>query len=120
MLEAVACALERADVAALMMPGRNACLDGLSRRENRDIPPLDYACVYRIKAAHPELCVVLNGGITCLDQALAHLGHVDGVMMGRAAYQEPWRLLAVDPVLFGASARFASPKASAEALGPYI
>jgi tRNA-dihydrouridine synthase A len=119
-LEALACAVERAGVAALIVHARKAWLDGLSPRENRDIPPLDYACVYRIKAAHPELCVVLNGGITGLDQALAHLGHVDGVMMGRAAYQEPWRLLAVDPVLFGESARFASPKAAAEALVPYI
>jgi tRNA-dihydrouridine synthase A len=119
-LEAVACAVERAGVAALIVHARKAWLDGLSPRENRDIPPLDYARVYRLKAAHPDLCVVLNGGIADIDQALAHLGRVDGVMMGRAAYQEPWRLLTVDPVLFGARARFASPKAAAEALIPYI
>jgi tRNA-dihydrouridine synthase A len=63
---------------------------------------------------------VLNGGIAGLDQALAHLDRVDGLMMGRAAYQEPWRLLAVDPLLFGEPARLASPKAAAEALIPYI
>jgi tRNA-dihydrouridine synthase A len=63
---------------------------------------------------------VLNGGIVDLDQAARHLGHVDGVMMGRAAYQEPWRLLAVDPLLFGDPSPFASPKTAAEALVPYI
>jgi tRNA-dihydrouridine synthase A len=119
-LESLACAVERAGVAALIVHARKAWLDGLSPRENRDIPPLDYARAYRLKAAHPDLCVVLNGGITSLEQARAHLGRVDGVMMGRAAYQEPWRLLAIDPALFGESARFASPKAAAEALVPYI
>jgi tRNA-dihydrouridine synthase A len=119
-LEALACALKRAGVAALIVHARKAWLDGLSPRENRDIPPLDYARVYRLKAAHPDLYVVLNGGIADIDQALKHLGSVDGVMMGRAAYQEPWRLLALDPVLFGEPAPFASPKAAAEALVPYI
>src|SRR5262249_18356372 len=89
-------------------------------RQNRDIPPLDYARVYRLKAAHPGLDIVLNGGIADIDQALNHLGHLDGVMMGRAAYQDPWRLLPIDPVLFGAAAPVASPKAAAEALIPYI
>jgi tRNA-dihydrouridine synthase A len=119
-LEALACAVERAGVAALIVHARKAWLDGLSPRENRDIPPLDYPRVYRLKAAHPNLSVVLNGGITAVDQALRHLRCVDGVMMGRAAYQGPWRLLAVDPMLFGERARFASPKAAAEALIPYI
>ena len=119
-LEALACAVERAGVAALIVHARKAWLDGLSPRENRDVPPLDYARVYRLKAAHPNLSVMLNGGITTVDQALNHLRCVDGVMMGRAAYQEPWRLLAVDPVLFGERARFASARAAAEALLPYI
>jgi tRNA-dihydrouridine synthase A len=119
-LEALACAVERAGVAALIVHARKAWLDGLSPRENRDIPPLDYARVYRLKAAHPGLCVVLNGGIADVDQALTHVERVDGVMMGRAAYQDPWRLLAVDPVMFGEPAPFASPKAAAEALIPYI
>jgi tRNA-dihydrouridine synthase A len=119
-LEALTCAVERAGVGALIVHARKAWLAGLSPRENRDIPPLDYARVYRLKAAHPGLCVVLNGGIADLDQALAHCGRLDGVMMGRAAYQEPWRLLAVDPVLFGEPARFASAKAAAEALIPYV
>ena len=119
-LGALACAVERAGVAALIVHARKAWLAGLSPRENRDVPPLDYARVYRLKAAHPNLSVMLNGGITTVDQALNHLRCVDGVMMGRAAYQEPWRLLAVDPVLFGERARFASARAAAEALLPYI
>ena len=62
----------------------------------------------------------INGGIASVEQAAAHLAHVDGVMMGRAAYQEPWRLLAVDPLIFGAPAPFASPKAALEAFIPYV
>jgi len=119
-LEALTRGVEQAGVAALIVHARKAWLDGLSPRQNRDIPPLDYARVYRLKAAHPGLDIVLNGGIADIDQALNHLGHLDGVMMGRAAYQDPWRLLAIDPVLFGEPAPFASPKATAEALIPYI
>jgi tRNA-dihydrouridine synthase A len=112
--------VEAAGVDALVVHARKAWLQGLSPRENRDIPPLDYDRVHRLKAAHPALPIVLNGGIVDLDQAKAQLAHLDGVMMGRAAYQEPWRLLAVDPVLFGEGARVATPKAAAEALIPYI
>jgi tRNA-dihydrouridine synthase A len=119
-LEALASAVEQAGVAALVVHARKAWLDGPSPRENRDIPPLDYDRVYRLKAAHPDLTVVLNGGIADLDQAAAHLERVDGVMMGRAAYQEPWRLLAVDPMLFGDDAPLATPRAAAEMLIPYI
>jgi len=119
-LEALTGAVEQAGVDALIVHARKAWLDGLSPRENRDIPPLDYDRVYRLKAAHSCLPIVLNGGIVDLDQAAAHLARVDGIMMGRAAYQEPWRLLAVDPDLFGEAPPFASPKAAAEALIPYI
>jgi tRNA-dihydrouridine synthase A len=119
-LEALTGAVEQAGVDALIVHARKAWLDGLSPRENRDIPPLDYDRVYRLKAAHPRLPIVLNGGIVGLEQAASHLGRVDGIMMGRAAYQEPWRLLAVDPDLFGEAAPFASPKSAAEALIPYI
>jgi tRNA-dihydrouridine synthase A len=119
-LEALTCAVAQAGVDALVVHARKAWLQGLSPRENRDIPPLDYGRVHRLKAAHPALPIVLNGGIVDLEQAAAQLAHLDGVMMGRAAYQEPWRLLAVDPVLFGEPARFATPKAAAYALIPYI
>jgi tRNA-dihydrouridine synthase A len=64
---------------------RKAWLQGLSPKQNREIPPLDYARVYRLKAARPELTIVINGGITTLEDAAAHLEHVDGVMLGRAA-----------------------------------
>ena len=83
---------------------RKAWLQGLSPKENREVPPLDYARVYRLKAAHPELTIVLNGGIADLDAAAAHLEHVDGVMLGRAAYQTPYILAEVDRRFFDASA----------------
>jgi tRNA-dihydrouridine synthase A len=76
--------------------------------------------VHRVKAAHPDLEIVLNGGIDSLDQAQVHLDVFDGVMMGRAAYQEPWRLLGVDPLFYGAAAPFRTPKEAAAALIPYI
>jgi tRNA-dihydrouridine synthase A len=69
---------------------------------------------------HPGLPVVLNGGLGSLAEAASHLDRVDGVMMGRAAYQEPWRLLEVDPLLFGVGAPLPAPKDAAEALIPYI
>jgi tRNA-dihydrouridine synthase A len=105
---------------ALIVHARKAWLDGLSPRENRDIPPLDYDRVYRLKRQHPALEIAINGGIASLATAAEHLRHVDGVMMGRAAYQDPWRLLAVDPELFGEPAPFESPRQAALALVPYI
>jgi tRNA-dihydrouridine synthase A len=119
-LETLTNAVEQAGVAALIVHARKAWLAGLSPRENRDVPPLDYARVYRLKAAHRGLAVVINGGVVDLDQVRTHLAHLDGVMMGRAAYQEPWRLLEIDPLLFGEPARFASPREAAEALIPYL
>jgi tRNA-dihydrouridine synthase A len=113
-------AVKAAGVDALIAHARKAWLKGLSPRENRAVPPLDYALVRRLKTAHPDLEIVLNGGIASLEQAQAELGAVDGVMMGRAAYQEPWRLLAVDPMLYGEPASFASAKDVAYALIPYI
>src|SRR6201995_4574304 len=105
---------------ALIVHARKAGLNGLSPKENRDIPPLDYDRVYRLKAALPNVPVIINGGIASLDEAGAHLHHVDGVMLGRAAYQEPWRLLNVDPLLFGEAAPHPSMKHVFEAMVPYI
>jgi tRNA-dihydrouridine synthase A len=105
---------------ALIVHARKAWLKGLSPKENREVPPLDYALVHRLKAAHPDLEIILNGGIASLEQALVDIGPLDGVMLGRAAYQEPWRLLGVDPLFFGEAAPFASPKEAALALIPYI
>ncbi len=113
-------AVEAANIDALIVHARKAWLKGLSPKENREVPPLDYDRVYRLKRAHPRLTVVLNGGIAGVEDALAQLDHVDGVMMGRAAYQEPWRLLAVDSLLFGDAAPFTSAKEAAAALVPYI
>jgi tRNA-dihydrouridine synthase A len=112
--------VKAAGVAALIVHARKAWLRGLSPRENRDVPPLDYGRVYRLKRSHPELEIVLNGGIGGLEQVSAHLKHVDGVMMGRAAYQEPWRLLGVDPGLFNGVAPFNSPKDALAAFIPYV
>jgi tRNA-dihydrouridine synthase A len=115
-----AAAVKAAGVDALIVHARKAWLKGLSPRENREVPPLDYALVRRLKAAHPDLDVILNGGIASVEQAQAELAGVDGVMMGRAAYQEPWRLLAVDPLFYGEPAPFGSAKQAALALIPYI
>jgi tRNA-dihydrouridine synthase A len=83
------------------------------------VPPLDYGRVYRLKAAHPELTIVINGGITSLDEAEAHLQHVDGVALGRAAYQTPWLLAEVDRRLFGDTDAAPSRRTAVEALLPY-
>src|SRR5664279_1525640 len=113
-------AVKAAGTDALIVHARKAWLQGLSPRENREVPPLDYAIVRRLKAAHPDLQIVLNGGVATLELAQEQLGFVDGVMMGRAAYQEPWRLLGVDPIVYGEPAPFASPKDAAMTLMPYI
>lgn len=113
-------AVKQAGTGALIVHARKAWLKGLSPRENREVPPLDYAIVHRLKAEHPDLEIIINGGIATLEQAQAQLVHVDGVMMGRAAYQEPWLLLGADPLLFGESAPVASAKQAALALVPYI
>ena len=119
-LEIFVQAVKQARADALIVHARKAWLKGLSPKKNRDVPPLDYERVYRLKAAHPRMRIVLNGGIGTLEEACAHLAHVDGVMIGRAAYQEPWRLLAVDPGFFGEDAPFASAKEAAAGLISYI
>ena len=119
-LDALARGVIAAGADALIVHARKAWLNGLSPKENRDIPPLDYDRVYRLKAALPNVPVVINGGIASLAEAKQHLAHVDGVMLGRAAYQEPWRLLTVDPELFGEPAPFATMKDVFEAMMPYI
>ena len=86
---------------------RKAWLQGLSPKQNREVPPLDYALVRRLKQARPDLTIVLNGGLT-LDLALDHLAWADGAMLGRVAYQEPWSLAGVDPRVFGQAATVAS------------
>jgi tRNA-dihydrouridine synthase A len=119
-LDALARGVIAAGADVLVVHARKAWLNGLSPKENRDIPPLDYDRVYRLRAALPGVPVVINGGIASLEEARAHLAHVDGVMLGRAAYQEPWRLLRVDPLLFGEAAPHATMKDALAAMLPYI
>ena len=119
-LDALARSVMAAGADALIVHARKAWLNGLSPKENRDIPPLDYNRVYRLKASLPDLPIVINGGIASLAEAKRHLGFVDGVMLGRAAYQEPWRLLTADPELFGEAAPRATMKDVFETMMPYI
>lgn len=88
-------------VSTFIVHARKAWLEGLSPKENRDIPPLNYERVYLLKREFPELEIIINGGITTLDQSLEHLQQVDGVMMGRAAYQSPFILKEVDQRIYG-------------------
>jgi tRNA-dihydrouridine synthase A len=108
-----ACASAGADTFAVH--ARKAWLSGLSPKENREVPPLDYGLVCALKRARPDLTIIINGGIGSLDEAEAHLAHVDGVMLGRAAYQTPAILLDVDQRFFGGSRRELS-----DALAPYL
>jgi tRNA-dihydrouridine synthase A len=119
-LDMLARSVVAAGADALVVHARKAWLSGLSPKDNRDIPPLDYDRVYRLKAALPDVPIIINGGIASLETARAHLAHVDGVMLGRAAYQEPWRLLAVDSELFGETAPHAAMKDVFAAMMPYI
>ena len=82
---------------------RKAWLKGLSPKENREVPPLNYERVYRLKREHPKLTVVINGGISTVAEVQEHLRHVDGVMLGRTAYHEPYRLAEIEHALFGTS-----------------
>jgi tRNA-dihydrouridine synthase A len=100
-LFAFAEAVKAAGSAALIVHARKAWLEGLSPKDNRSIPPLDHELVHALKRLHPDWPIILNGGLEDLDAARAHLAHVDGVMLGRAAYQNPELLIGVDPELFG-------------------
>ncbi|MBN8971902.1 MAG: tRNA dihydrouridine(20/20a) synthase DusA [Rhizobiales bacterium] len=119
-LDRLAQAVVAAGADMLIVHARKAWLNGLSPKENRDIPPLDYDRVYRLKAAMPDVPIVINGGIGSIEDAKRHLDHVDGVMLGRAAYQEPWRLLAVDSDIFDEASPHDDMIAALEAMMPYI
>ena len=119
-LDDLARAARRAGVDALTVHARKAWLKGLSPRENRDVPPLDYARVHRLKAANPDLPIAINGGIKGPADWHAHLELVDGIMVGREAYQNPEILLGVDPELHGEASPVADGFAAIEAMVPYI
>lgn len=99
---------------------RKAWLKGLSPKENREIPPLNYPWVYRLKKELPHLTIVINGGISSLAQCQQHLAHVDGVMIGREAYQNPWMLAQADQQLYGAENPASSRDAVMQAFLPYV
>jgi len=109
-----------AGVTQFVVHARKAWLKGLSPKENRDIPPLDYPLVYRLKRERPQLTIVINGGVASLDEAEAHLAHVDGVMLGRAAYHEPGLLGEVDRRLFGEAGPDVGMFEAVERYRPYI
>lgn len=104
-LWAMAEATRQAGADALWVHARKAWLQGLSPKENRDVPPLDYPLVYRLKQAYPDYFIGLNGGIQSVQDAAGHLHHVDGVMLGRAVYQMPGILAAVDAEIYGEAVR---------------
>jgi tRNA-dihydrouridine synthase A len=110
----------QAGVKTMVVHARKAWLKGLSPKQNRDVPPLDYDLVKQLKAKRPELTIVLNGGIGSLDEACGHLETVDGVMLGRAAYHDPGLLGQVDRRVFGEAVDDISPVEAVEAYKPYI
>lgn len=112
--------LAEAGTATFVVHARKAWLSGLSPKENREKPPLDYDIVAELKRARPDLEIVLNGGLDDLDQARAELARVDGVMLGRAAYHEPALLLAVDQRFFGDAAPERTAHDAALAFRPWI
>jgi tRNA-dihydrouridine synthase A len=101
-LERFAECMVGAGVEVLIVHARKAWLKGLSPKENRDVPPLDYPRVYRLGESFPQLSVIINGGISDAGAAQAHLAQVPGVMLGRAAYQHPWILAELESRLWGA------------------
>ena len=103
----------------VIVHARKAWLSGLSPKQNREIPPLDYPRVYRLKRDFPELEIVINGGIASLDEAERHLARVDGAMIGRSAYQSPYMLADADRRFFGANKPVPSRAEVARALLPY-
>ena len=112
--------VKQAGCQSFTIHARKAWLQGLSPKENREIPPLNYARAYRLKRENPDLEIILNGGIENLDQAQAHLAHVDGVMLGRAAYHTPFILADVDAKIFGSSNPISNREQAVAALFPYI
>lgn len=99
---------------------RKAWLQGLSPKENRDIPPLNYDWVYQLKRDFPALEIIINGGIRKLEECDSHLGHVDGVMLGREAYQNPWLLSQVDSRFYAATDPVQTPLQVVDQMLPYI
>jgi tRNA-dihydrouridine synthase A len=109
-----------AGIGSFTVHARKAWLKGLSPKENRTVPPLDYDLVRRLKAERPDLEVILNGGLETLDQAIAESETLDGMMIGRAAYHTPWILAEADSRLFGDSDPVSNRLEAVEAYRPYL
>ncbi|MGH6750424.1 MAG: tRNA dihydrouridine(20/20a) synthase DusA [Methyloceanibacter sp.] len=112
--------VSRAGCTTFVVHARKAWLQGLSPKQNRDVPPLDYGRVYRLKERRPELEIIINGGIESFAAAKAQLAHVDGVMLGRAAYADPYLLAEVDGVLFGEEGEVPARLDVLDAFRPYV
>ncbi|WP_234494599.1 tRNA dihydrouridine(20/20a) synthase DusA [Vibrio maritimus] len=111
---------EKGGVDQFTIHARKAWLSGLSPKENREIPPLDYPRAYQIKKDFPHLNVAVNGGVKTLEESLEHLQHLDGVMIGREAYQNPYILAQVDQLIFGLDTPVKKRKQIVEEMYPYI
>ena len=118
-LDALAADVFAVGADALWVHARKAWLEGLSPKENRDIPPLDYGRVYRLKEKYPDRFIGINGGIRSLEEAHAHLAHVDGAMLGRAAYHTPGILAAADAVFYGEAERPFDPQTLLDTMCAY-
>jgi len=111
----------KAGVTTFVVHARKAWLEGLSPKENRDIPPLDYPLVHRLKADRPDLTIIINGGLKSLEEAKVHIDQgLDGAMLGRAAYHEPALLGAADRLLFDPVAPVVTPEEAVIAYRPYL
>ncbi|MGR5308162.1 tRNA dihydrouridine(20/20a) synthase DusA [Vibrio mediterranei] len=111
---------EKAGCEQFTIHARKAWLSGLSPKENREIPPLDYPRAYQIKKDFPHLQIAVNGGVKTLEESLEHLKHLDGVMIGREAYQNPYILAQVDQLIFGLDTPVKKRKQVVEEMYPYI
>ena len=116
-LQAFVAKIAAAGCRSFTIHARKAWLSGLSPKENREVPPLRYDVVYDLKRDFPDLEIVLNGGVQSLEEAAAHLTKVDGVMIGRAAYQSPYVLAEADRLIFGESA---APKSREEIVADFL
>jgi tRNA-dihydrouridine synthase A len=112
--------VSEAGCSSFIVHARKAWLQGLSPKQNREIPPLSYETVYQLKRDFPKLEIIINGGITSLEQVQQNLNHVDGVMIGREAYQNPWMLAQADRLIFGSESLIENRHQIIEALIPYV
>ncbi|WP_421786062.1 tRNA dihydrouridine(20/20a) synthase DusA [Hyphobacterium sp.] len=119
-LPAMLAAVQKRGIRTVIIHARKAWLKGLSPKENRTVPPLNYPLVRQMKTDFPEMELILNGGLETLEQGIAEQGQLDGLMFGRAAYHTPWMLASVDSLFFSGSDPASSPEDAIAAYRPYI